>query len=69
MSAGFIVVVAILAFALVTAARAIDLRAPLEPAPATAAVIARLRETVPGPGPDRFLAPDLAAAELVVRAL
>jgi histidine ammonia-lyase len=56
----------ILAIELVASARAIDLRAPLTPAPATAAAIARLRETVPGPGPDRFLAPELeAATELV----
>jgi histidine ammonia-lyase len=52
----------ILAIELVTAARAIELRAPLAPAPATAAVISRLRTTVPGPGPDRFLAPELDAA-------
>jgi histidine ammonia-lyase len=59
----------ILAIELVAAARAIELRAPLEPAPATAAVIAALRETVPGPGPDRFLAPELASAETFVRRL
>ncbi|MCX6431917.1 MAG: histidine ammonia-lyase [Actinobacteria bacterium] len=57
---------AILAIELVASARAIDLRSPLSPAPETAAAIARLRETVPGPGPDRFLAPELeAATELV----
>jgi histidine ammonia-lyase len=49
------------------AARALDLRAPLAPAPASAAVVARLRETVPGPGPDRFLAPELEAATGLVR--
>jgi histidine ammonia-lyase len=59
----------ILAIELVAAARAIELRAPLDPAPATAAVIARLRATVPGPGPDRFLAAELEAAVEVVRAL
>ncbi|MBK9739159.1 MAG: histidine ammonia-lyase [Actinobacteria bacterium] len=59
----------ILAIELLTAARAIELRAPLEPAPSTAAVIARLRKTVPGVGPDRFLAPELAAAERLVRQL
>ena len=53
----------VLAVELLTAARALDLRAPLKPAPATAAVVARLRERVPGPGPDRHLAPDIAAAE------
>jgi histidine ammonia-lyase len=56
----------ILAIELVTAARAIDLRAPLQPAPATAAVITALRETVRGPGQDRYLAPELAAAEHLV---
>jgi histidine ammonia-lyase len=56
----------ILAIELVVAARATELRAPLEPAAATAAVIAALRETVPGMGADRFLSPELAAAEQVV---
>ncbi len=59
----------ILAIELVAAARAIELRGPLEPAPATAAVIATLRESVAGVGPDRFLAPELAAAESLVRQL
>jgi histidine ammonia-lyase len=53
----------VLAIELVAAARATELRAPLTPAPATAAVIAALRETVPGMGADRFLAPELAAAD------
>jgi histidine ammonia-lyase len=57
----------ILAIELVVAARGIDLRAPLRPAPATAAAVAELRTTVPGPGPDRFLAPELAAAEDLLR--
>jgi len=57
----------ILAIELVAAARAIELRAPLQSAPATAAVISRLRQTVPGPGPDRFLAPELAAAADLLR--
>jgi histidine ammonia-lyase len=59
----------ILAIELVAAARAIELRAPLQPSPATAEVIALLRESVPGPGPDRFLAPELAAAEMLVTRL
>ncbi len=59
----------ILAVELVTAARAIELRAPLQPAPATGAVIDALRQSVRGPGPDRFLAPELAAAEAFVRTL
>jgi histidine ammonia-lyase len=56
----------ILAVELVVAARALDLRAPLLPAPATAAVRDGLRAAVPGPGPDRELAPELAAAERLV---
>jgi histidine ammonia-lyase len=52
----------VLAVELLTAARALDLRAPLSPAPATAAVAAGLRATVDGPGPDRFLAPEIDAA-------
>ena len=57
----------ILAVELMASARALDLRAPLKPAPATAAVRDLVRTVVGGPGPDRFLAPDLAAAELLVR--
>ncbi|SDL80514.1 histidine ammonia-lyase [Tessaracoccus oleiagri] len=47
----------VLAIELLAAARAIDLRAPLEPSEPTKRVIAVLREHVEGPGPDRFLAP------------
>ncbi len=53
----------VLAIELLTAARAVDLRAPLAPSVAGAAAIAVLREGADGPGPDRFLAPDIAAAE------
>ena len=49
----------VLAVELMTAARALDLRAPLEPSPATAAVRDGLRRSVPGPGPDRYLAPEI----------
>ncbi len=52
----------VLAIELLTAARGIELRAPLAPAPATAAVLAGLREVAPGPGPDRYLAPEIEAA-------
>jgi histidine ammonia-lyase len=56
----------ILAVELVVGARAVDLRAPTLPAAATAAAIAKLREMVPGVGPDRHVTPELeAAAELV----
>ena len=58
----------IVACELVCAARALELRRPLEPAAATAAALAALRDAgVPGPGPDRWLAPELGlAAELVM---
>ncbi len=53
----------ILAVEYVCAARAIDLRAPLEPSVGTGALLVLLRTVVDGPGPDRHLAPELAAAE------
>jgi histidine ammonia-lyase len=52
----------VLAIELLTAARALDLRAPLSPAPATAAVVAGLRDFAEGPGPDRYLGPEIDAA-------
>ena len=52
----------VLAIELLTAARALQMRAPLEPAAATGAVVSALRATTPGPGPDRFLAPEIEAA-------
>lgn len=57
----------VLAVELLTAARALDLRAPLNPGPATAAVRDLLREHVAGPGPDQHVAPQIAAAEELVR--
>jgi histidine ammonia-lyase len=57
----------VLAIEIMTAARAIDLRAPLEPSPATGAAIAVLRAQVAGPGPDRDLSPDIDAATALVR--
>jgi len=56
----------VLAIEVLTACRALDLRAPLLPAPATAAVLACLREEVEGPGPDRYLAPEIDAAVAAV---
>ncbi|GAB6897613.1 histidine ammonia-lyase [Kineosporia succinea] len=50
----------VLAIELLTAARSLDLRAPLRPAVGTAAVRDLLRTGVEGPGPDRFLAPEIA---------
>jgi histidine ammonia-lyase len=52
----------VLAVELLTAARALDLRAPLTPAAATEAVRAGLRRHVAGPGTDRFLAPEIESA-------
>ncbi len=56
----------ILAIELVTSARAIEFRQGLTPSPATARVIAELRKTVPGVGPDRFLSPELEAATTLI---
>jgi histidine ammonia-lyase len=52
----------VIAIELLTSARAIDMRAPVKPAAVSAAVVSKLRETVPPPGTDRYLAPDIAAA-------
>ncbi|MEW2413690.1 histidine ammonia-lyase [Streptomyces sp. NPDC046866] len=58
----------IIAIELYAATRAIELRHGLTAAPASLAAIAGTREAgVAGPGPDRFLAPDLAAADAFVR--
>jgi histidine ammonia-lyase len=52
----------VLAIEIHTAARALDLRAPLEPAAPTAAVRDAVRAAgVAGPGPDRHLAPEIQA--------
>jgi histidine ammonia-lyase len=56
----------ILAIEYVAAARAIESRAPHQPSPITGAMVAQLRSVVPGIGPDRFLAPELAAAEALL---
>jgi histidine ammonia-lyase len=58
----------ILAIEIVIGARAIDLRAPLQPAVPTGRAIELLRRQVAGPGPDRPLSPELAHAEELVRA-
>ncbi|MHB8341834.1 MAG: histidine ammonia-lyase, partial [Mycobacteriales bacterium] len=61
----------VLAIELLAAARALDLRAAhppaSAPAPATAAAVAALRRAVPGPGPDRYLSPEIEAAVESVR--
>lgn len=59
--------VRILAVELACAARALELRAPLEPGAGTGAALRAVRAAgVPGPGPDRWLAPELEAAERLV---
>src|ERR671910_816951 len=58
---------AILAVELACAGRGLDLRAPLRPGPGTAAALAALRAELPGPGPDRWVSPELASAERLVK--
>jgi histidine ammonia-lyase len=59
----------VLAIELLTAARGVQMRAPLAPGAATGAVVAALRGAggVGGPGPDRSLAPEIEAAYGMVR--
>jgi len=58
----------VLAVEVLTAARALDMRSPLTPSPATGAVVRLLRGAgIPGPGPDRHLAPEIEAAHRLVR--
>ncbi len=56
----------ILAVEIVCAGAAIDLRAPLRPGQGTGAALTALRSVVGGPGPDRWLSPDLLAAEALL---
>ena len=57
----------ILAVEAACAARGLELRAPLEPGAGTGAALAAIRAAgVPGPGPDRHLAPELEAMERLV---
>jgi histidine ammonia-lyase len=56
----------VLAIEALTAARALDLRAPLTPAAGTGAALAAIRERVAGVGPDRYLAPEIEAAHEIV---
>ncbi|MEO5662214.1 MAG: histidine ammonia-lyase [Nocardioides sp.] len=53
----------VVAIEVLTAARALDMRAPLVSSPATAAVVRALREAgIQGPGPDRHLSPEIETA-------
>ncbi|MDQ7843503.1 MAG: histidine ammonia-lyase [Armatimonadota bacterium] len=56
----------VLGIELLCAAQALDLRAPLRPAPGTGAARAALRALVPTLAGDRVLAPDLAAVRRLV---
>ena len=56
----------VLAIELLTAGRALDLRAPLQPAAGTGAALAALREAVPGPGPDAFVGEQIEDAVALV---
>jgi histidine ammonia-lyase len=58
----------VVAIEVLTAARALDLRRPLEPSPATGAVVELLRTSgVQGPGPDRHLSPEIELTVELVR--
>jgi histidine ammonia-lyase len=58
----------VIAIEVLTAARALDLRRPLEPSPATGAVVGLLRSSgIQGPGPDRHLSPEIETAVELVR--
>jgi histidine ammonia-lyase len=57
----------VLGIELMTAVRGLQLRAPLEPAAATAAVCAELAPKISPPGPDSFLAPQIEAVVAAVK--
>nr|WP_201471462.1 histidine ammonia-lyase [Microbacterium hydrocarbonoxydans] len=57
----------VLAIEILTGARALDLRSPLAPGPATGAVRDLVRTVAQGPGPDRFLSPDIEAVTALVQ--
>jgi histidine ammonia-lyase len=56
----------IVAIEATVAARGLELRAPLSPGPGTLAALEAIRASVPGFGPDRIVAPELAAVEELV---
>jgi histidine ammonia-lyase len=58
----------VVAIELLTAARALDFRRPLKPAPGTGAVVDLLRSSgVQGPGPDRYLSPEIETTVSLVQ--
>jgi histidine ammonia-lyase len=56
----------ILAVEIVCAGHGLDHRSPLTPGPGTGAALGALRTVVAPPGPDRYLSPDLLAAEALL---
>ncbi|GAA5207692.1 histidine ammonia-lyase [Microbacterium kyungheense] len=56
----------VLAIEVLTGARALDLRAPLQPGAATGAVRDLVRTVAGGPGPDRFLSVEMEAVTALV---
>ncbi|MEB0266989.1 histidine ammonia-lyase [Cryobacterium sp. 10I5] len=56
----------VLAIEIMTAARSLDLRAPLQPGAATGAVRDLVRTVAEGPGHDRFLSPEIEAVVQIV---
>jgi histidine ammonia-lyase len=57
----------VIAIEVMTAARALDLRAPLAPGAGSQAVLDLVRAEVDGPGPDRYLSPEIEAVASLVR--
>lgn len=57
----------VLAIEALAAGRGLDLRAPLQPGAATGAALARIRTVVSGPGPDRYLSPEIEAVVALVQ--
>ncbi|PCE15425.1 histidine ammonia-lyase [Microbacterium sp. SZ1] len=57
----------VLAIEILTGARALDLRAPLQAGPATGAVRDLVRTVAAGPGPDHYLSPDMEAVTALVQ--
>jgi histidine ammonia-lyase len=53
----------VLAIEVLTAARGLELRKPLQPSAATAAVLGEVRRIVPGPGSDRHLSPEIEPSQ------
>ncbi|BDV31200.1 histidine ammonia-lyase [Microbacterium terricola] len=56
----------VLAIEVLTASRALDLRAPLQPGQGTGAVRDLVRTVAAGPGPDHYVSPDIEAVTALV---